>query len=71
MRVTMIELIGNNKTLLDKFLIPYIITFFLISVGFSAGLFTVGKIISHKIAGPIYAFEKYLTDLIDGEKSSV
>lgn len=67
MRVTMIELIGNNKTLLDKFLIPYIITFFLISIGFSAGLFTVGKIISHKIAGPIYAFEKYLTDLIDGK----
>lgn len=66
LRVTIVELIGNNSHLLDRFLIPFAITFTLICVGFSVGLFAVGKIISHKIAGPIYAFEKYVQELIDG-----
>lgn len=65
MRVAMIEMVGNNPVVLDKFLVPFVITFSIVSLGFSVGLFTVGKIISHKIAGPIYAFEKYADELID------
>lgn len=65
LRVTILELVGNNPMLLDKFLIPFAITFALICVGFSVGLFTFGKIVSHKIAGPIYAFEKYTNELLD------
>ena len=67
LRVTMIELVGNNQILLDKFLLPYVITFRFVSIGFSAMLFTVGKIISHKIAGPIYAFEKFVNDTFEGK----
>lgn len=67
LRVTMIELVGNNQVVLDKFLQPFAIIFGIITIGFCAGLFTVGKIISHKIAGPIYAFEKFMTDLMDGK----
>lgn len=67
MRVTMIELSGRNPMILDKFLVPYTITFGLIIIGLCAGLFTVGKIISHKIAGPVYAFEKFLMDTIGGK----
>lgn len=67
LRVTMIELTGNNPLILDKFLIPFIMTFLIITIGFSAGLFTIGKLISHKIAGPLYAFEKFITDSIDGK----
>lgn len=67
LRVTMIELSGMNQMVLDKFLIPYTITFCLILIGLSAGLFTVGKIISHKIAGPLYAFEKFLIDSMEGK----
>lgn len=67
LRVTMLELVGNNTMLLNKFLIPYTLTFIVITIGFSAGLFTIGKIISHKIAGPIYAFEKFMTDAMDGK----
>jgi signal peptidase II len=65
LRVTMLELVGNNPMIMDKFLIPFAITFSLISVGFSVGLFAVGKVISHKIAGPIYAFEKYVAELTE------
>ncbi len=67
LRVTMLELVGNNQIVLDKFLRPFAVTFGIITLGFCAGLFTVGKIISHKIAGPIYAFEKFMTDLMDGK----
>ncbi len=67
LRVTMIDLVGNNAFILDKFLIPFVYTFFVISIGFSAGLFTIGKIISHKIAGPIYAFELFLVESMAGK----
>ncbi len=67
LRVTMIELIGHNPAVLDKFLIPFVISYGIVVLGFSVALFTVGKIISHKIAGPIYAFEKYTNDLMNGK----
>ncbi len=67
LRVTMIEFVGNNQMILDKFLVPYMITFGLILVGLCACLFTVGKIISHKIAGPVYSFEKFLIDTVEGK----
>lgn len=66
LRVTMIDLIGHNPLILDRFLKPFALTFVIISVGFSVGLFLVGKIISHKIAGPIYAFEKFIDDSFSG-----
>lgn len=64
LRVTVLELVGNNPMILDKFLTPFLLTFILISIGFSIGLFAVGKIISHKIAGPIYAFEKHIREVL-------
>lgn len=68
LRVTMIELVGNNQIILNKFLGPFVITFSIVSIGFSAALFAVGKVISHKIAGPIYAFEKFINDTLDGKE---
>lgn len=67
LRVTMIDLVGNNQLILNKFLMPFTITYSIVIVGFCIGLFTVGKIISHKIAGPIYAFEKFLADSMEGK----
>jgi signal peptidase II len=67
LRVTMIDLIGTNQMVLNKFLNPFFAIFLVMILGFCAGLFTVGKIISHKIAGPIYAFEKFLDDSIGGK----
>ncbi len=67
-QVAMVDLVGPNPQIVDKFLVPYLITFGVVSVGFCVGLFTVGKIISHKIAGPIYAFEKYMSDLVEAKE---
>ncbi len=70
LRVTMIELSGHNSLILDKFLVPYLMTFSLITLGFCAALFMVGKIISHKIAGPVYAFEKFVNEAMEGKHRS-
>ncbi|MFP5520167.1 MAG: signal peptidase II [Bdellovibrionia bacterium] len=66
-KVTISNLVGNNEVLMDKFLIPYVITYAAICVGFCVILFLIGRIISHRIAGPLYAFEKFLDDVIKGE----
>ncbi len=71
LRVTMIEFVGQNEILLGKFLKPFVTTFILLSIGVSIGLFTVGKIISHKIAGPIFAFEKYIDEILKLEKNQL
>ncbi|KHD89181.1 MAG: phosphohydrolase [Bdellovibrio sp. ArHS] len=66
MRVTIQELVGNNAFLLNKFLVPYVITFIIICIAFCAILFAVGRLISHRIAGPLYAFERFLKTSLEG-----
>jgi signal peptidase II len=65
-RVTITELVGQNQFLLNKFLLPFTVTFCLIFLTFALILFALGKYLSHRIAGPIYAFEKALKDILDG-----
>ncbi|QDK38985.1 signal peptidase II [Bdellovibrio sp. NC01] len=66
LRVTIQELVGNNQFLMNKFLVPFIITFSVICVAFCAILFAVGRLISHRIAGPLYAFERFLDEALAG-----
>jgi signal peptidase II len=66
LRFVVIDLIGKNEKLLDQFLIPFLVTFSAVSVGFSAFLFMIGKQLSHRIVGPVYAFERFVNDYING-----
>ncbi len=65
MKVTISDLIGNNARLLDQYLLPFIFNFVIVSLAFSVILFLTGRILSQRMAGPIYAFEKYVDDLIN------
>lgn len=67
LKITIIELIGHQVHIEDKFLIPYLITFGVVSVAFIIFLFFVGLVLSHRAAGPVYAFEKFLEDLSKGK----
>ncbi len=67
MKVTIIDLIGHQVHIEDKFLIPFILTFSLVSLAFIIFLFFVGLMLSHRAAGPLYAFEKFLEDLSRGK----
>jgi signal peptidase II len=70
LKASLVALLGHNEVIEQRYLMPFLITFIVIVIGFSVALFTVGKILSHKIAGPLYAFEKYLDELLDKGDSS-
>lgn len=69
LRVTLNELRGNNPILNNQFLIPYIITFGIVTLTFSIILFVIGMILSHRAAGPLYAFERFLNDSLEGKEA--
>ncbi|MEM7646567.1 MAG: hypothetical protein AAF203_06645, partial [Pseudomonadota bacterium] len=66
LRFVVIDLMGNNTKLLDQFLIPFLVTFSSVSLAFTAFLFMIGKQLSHRIVGPVYAFKKFVNSYIDG-----
>ena len=66
-RVSLHSLPYTTSKLQEQYLGPYVITFIIISLAFSAVLFFLGLILSHRAAGPVYAFENFLEDLIAGK----
>lgn len=50
-----------------RFLIPFFITFSVVSFGFLLALYIIGRTVSHRMAGPLYAFEKFVEDLLAGK----
>lgn len=67
MKVAIQSLVGEKAAANDQFLIPFVFTFIAVSATFNILLFMVGLILSHRAAGPVYAFEKFLEDLIEGK----
>lgn len=67
LKVTIAEIAGPNQILISKFAEPFLYTFLILAATFSMVLFSVGKMISHRIAGPLYAFERFLKDVLEGK----
>lgn len=59
--------IGPSDPLEKKFLIPFLEVYAVISLGFLFTLFLIGRILSHRTAGPLYAFELFLDDVLHGK----
>ena len=59
--------IGSAPEMEQRFLVPFYITFIVIAIGFLLLLFAIGRILSHRTAGPLFAFELYLEDLLKGK----
>lgn len=68
LRVAITEISNHNQKFLDQFLIPFSITFIILSLGFGLIMFLLGRRLSHKTVGPLYAFETFLKDVISGKK---
>ncbi|MBX9766063.1 MAG: signal peptidase II [Bdellovibrionales bacterium] len=66
-KIMLADLTANNKAVEERFLAPFLIILALISISFLVLLFLVGVVLSHRSAGPIYAFEKFLEDLFEGK----
>lgn len=67
-RFMVVDLVGNNEKMLNQYLIPFMETFAVFTVAFAAFLFTIGKILSHRTAGPVYALERFINDFTAGHK---
>lgn len=68
LKMTIADLIvGPSQPIQHRFLMPFLETYGLISLGFAITLFSLGRILSHRTAGPIYAFEKFLEDVLSGK----
>lgn len=59
--------IGDAPMFERKFLTPFFITFTVISISFFLMVFILARILSHRVAGPLYAFEKFIEDLLVGK----
>lgn len=51
----------------EHLMLTYFLTYILITLLFCSMAFLAGIVISHKSAGPLYAFELYVDDLIEGK----
>lgn len=68
LKVTIDDLVVGPAHMMEhRFLTPFLQTYAVISVGFMVTLFVLGRILSHRTAGPVYAFETYMRDLIRGK----
>lgn len=67
LKVTISEVAGADPKLIAKFTTPFLYTFATLSIMFTIILFSIGKLISHRIAGPLYAFERFLSDILEGK----
>ncbi len=68
LKITIDDLVvGPARMMENRFLIPFLQTYMVISVGFFFALMAVGRILSHRMAGPLYGFEIYLRDLMRGK----
>jgi signal peptidase II len=65
--ITIQELRGNNPYFAAQFLKPFVITMSVVGVTFLATLFAIGMVLSHRAAGPLHAFERFLDDYIEGK----
>lgn len=68
LKVTIDDLVvGPARMMEHRFLVPFLITYLVIAFGFFVMLFVVGRILSHRMAGPLYGFELYLRELMEGK----
>ncbi len=69
LKITIDDLVvGPARFMENRFLVPFLQTYSVITVGFICSLIVLGRILSHRTAGPIYAFEKYIHDLLNGKE---
>lgn len=69
--IVLSELPVSNGLSADKILLSFLIIYSIICLVFCLSLFLLGKFISHRIAGPLYAFERFLDNLLDGKHSEL
>lgn len=68
LRVTLQELTAANQQIVQRFVRPFVMLMLGLGFGFSIMIYFLGGVFSHRIAGPIYAFERFLRETIKGNR---
>lgn len=68
LRVTLQELTAANNQIVQKFVRPFVLLILGLGFSFSLLIYILGGVFSHRIAGPIYAFERFLRDTLRGKR---
>jgi signal peptidase II len=66
-KISLEEMARNNTQNISDLLVPYLVTIAFAQCCLCMGLFAIGKIISHRIAGPFYATTRYAKHTIEGK----
>ena len=66
LRLVLQSITDNNAAIADLYLRPFLITSTIICMTMIAIVFIVGKLASHRIAGPVYAIERFLKQALEG-----
>ena len=67
LKVSIEEIAGKNEIFVKRFTEPFLYSFLVLLLTFSIILFLIGKMISQRIAGPLYAFERFLNEVLEGK----
>lgn len=68
LKVTIDDLVVGPARLVEaRFLVPFLQVYSVMTVAFCISLFLLGRLLSHRTAGPIYAFERFIEDLMNGK----
>lgn len=68
MRVMISDIIVNGTSNATKYLTPFLTMLVILSLMFSVTLFLIGRHLSHRTAGPIFGFGRYIKDLKEGKR---
>ncbi len=67
LKITLTEILGQNPGAVNQYTDAFLFSFLILVLAFSVTLFMIAKIISHRIAGPVYAFERFLNEVLEGK----
>lgn len=67
LRMSLIDLTGVQAEAIQKYTTTFTFSFMAIVLVFVMSLFSISKYLSHHIAGPIYAFERFLNQLFESK----
>ena len=69
LKITIDDLVVGPANLVEaRFLVPFLQVYSVMTIGFCISLFLLGRLLSHRTAGPIYAFEKFIEDTMQGKE---
>jgi len=69
LKVSLIELGMQNMATVNQYTESFLYSFVILNLTFAITLFLFARVASQKIAGPVYAFERFLSEALDNQMS--